>query len=317
MKLNDFITKQSENSDELADLLNDITQACIQISASVNKAGLLDLLGAAGNSNVQGEEVQKLDAFSDNLLIEQLKKGKHCAGIGSEEDENFIDFNKANAEYVVLFDPLDGSSNIDVNISIGTIFSVFKKISDNDLTSKDFTQAGNQQVMAGYVAYGSSTMLVLTSGNGVNGFTLNPDNTTFELSLPNITIPENGKIYSLNQGNYVHFPKGVQKYIDYCSELDKPSNRPYSLRYVGSMVADIHRTLIKGGIFIYPPTASAPKGKLRLMYECNPMAFLVTQAGGKASSGTINILDIQPEGLHQRVPILIGSSEMVDDALKF
>jgi fructose-1,6-bisphosphatase I len=303
-------------------LLRDIGIAAKVISREVNKAGLAEILGDAGRENVQGEEVKKLDVIANELMIDCLTRGGECCAIASEENDEIIPINSPvskNARYVVTMDPLDGSSNIDVNVSIGTIFCIYKRLSPvgSPATTDDFFQKGSAMLAAGYVIYGSSTMLVYTTGNGVNGFTLDPSIGEFCLSHPNMQIPKDGKIYSLNEGNKSEFPEGVKAYINWCQETDKATSRPYSARYIGSMVADFHRNLLKGGIFIYPPTAKAPKGKLRLLYECNPMSFLIEQAGGKASTGTERVLDIQPAELHQRVPIFIGSENMVNTALEF
>jgi fructose-1,6-bisphosphatase I len=292
------------------------------INREVNRAGLAnDILGAAGSENIQGEAQQKLDIYADNQMIYALKaRGEVCA-IASEENDDFVIFDSdlsKNGKYIVLFDPLDGSSNIDVNVSIGTIFSIFRRLDDSKPVGiEDFLQPGNKQVAAGYVIYGSSTMLVYTTGNGVNGFTLDPSIGTFCLSHPNIRMPENGKIYSINEGNFNQMQEGVKNYIRYCQEDDKASSRPYSGRYIGSLVADFHRNLLKGGIYIYPGTQKAPEGKLRLLYECNPLAMIAEQAGGKASTGTQRILDIQPDKLHQRVPFFVGSKNMVEQAESF
>lgn len=319
--LDEFIIQKEKDfpyaTGELSALLRDIGVAAKIVNREVNRAGLADILGKAGTENVQGEVVQKLDVLANNTFIHSLKTSGECAGIASEEDEDIIcideDGHKSN--YVVAMDPLDGSSNIDVNVSIGTIFSIYRRISTKcPCTKEDFLQPGRQQVAAGYVIYGSSTMLVYTTGNGVNGFTLDPSIGEFYLSHPNIQIPAKGSIYSINQGSYLSFPKGVQAYLDYCQGIDETNPKPYSLRYIGSMVADLHRNLIKGGIFIYPPTAKDPKGKLRLLYECNPMAFIVEQAGGKATNGKENILDLKPTELHERTPIFIGNKEMVEKA---
>jgi fructose-1,6-bisphosphatase I len=305
----------SSASGDLSKLLRDIALASKVINREVNKAGLGEILGMTGARNVQGEEVQKLDEYANEQMIKYMKAGGQCCAMGSEEEEDFIIVNEEHAKdahYVVLFDPLDGSSNIDVNASIGTIFSIYRRVSTGTPTIDDILQAGKHQVAAGYVIYGSSTMLVYTTGNGVHGFTLDPSIGEFCLSHPNIMTPENGKIYSINEGENNNWPEYVKEYVQYCKENVKEENRPYSLRYIGSMVADLHRNLIKGGIFIYPPTTKAPKGKLRLLYECNPMAFLVEQAGGKATDATNRILDIQPTELHQRVPVFIGSKNMVE-----
>lgn len=306
---------------ELSRLLSAISLAARIINREVKRAGLNNILGDYGSTNVQGEEVKKLDVFANEQFIHALKERGEVCGIASEEDEGVIEFNgefSKTGKYVVAFDPLDGSSNIDVNVSVGSIFSIYRKKTEKDCaTLEDFLQAGVEQVAAGYVIYGSSTMLVYSTGNGVNGFTLDPSIGAFFLSHPNMQIPKIGKIYSINEGNYVHFPQGVKDYIKYCQMEDKATNRPYSSRYIGSAVADFHRNMLKGGIFIYPATATSPKGKLRLLYECNPLAFLVEQAGGKATDGFNRILDIKPTSLHQRTPLFIGSSEMVEKAEEF
>src|ERR1035437_1815848 len=300
---------------ELSRLLRDIGIATKIVNREVNKAGLVDILGEDGTMNIQGEDVKKLDVFANEQFISALSYGGECCAVGSEENEHVVDINSPvskNAKYVVAIDPLDGSSNIDVNVSIGTIFSIYRRTSlAGPGVLNDFMQRGTEQVAAGYVIYGSSTMLVYTTGRGVNGFTLDPSIGEFCLSHPNMTIPKDGKIYSINEGNYVHFPDGIKKYIKYCQEEDTTTNRPYSSRYIGSLVADFHRNLIKGCLFMYPSTAAAPNGKLRLLYECNPLAFIIEQAGGKASDGYRRILDIQPTSLHQRTPFIIGSHNMV------
>ncbi len=321
--LNDFILNRQKDfpyaSGELSSLLSDISLAAKIVNREVNKAGLVDILGATGNSNVQNEEVQKLDIYANNEFISALSVSGLCCGIASEENDEFISINKPGATYIVTMDPLDGSSNIDVNVSIGTIFSIYRKVSIGDsCTMEDFLQKGTEQVAAGYVLYGSSTMMVYSTGNGVNGFTLDPSIGTFCLSHPDIKIPKESKTYSVNQGNFIKFPEGVKQYIKYCQENDKPTNRPYGLRYIGSMVADLHRNLLKGGLFMYPSTEAAPKGKLRLLYECNPMAYIVEQAGGKATDGNGNrILELQPTELHQRTPVFLGADFMVKDVESF
>ncbi len=307
---------------ELSALLRDIALAGKVINKQVRKAGLSDILGKQGSSNVQGEEQMKLDVLANDTLIHVLKNSSDCAGIASEENDDHMAYEdtfSANSKYVVLFDPLDGSSNIDVNASIGTIFSIYRRVSElgKPCTDADFLQPGNKLMAAGYIIYGSSTMMVYATKLSVNGFTLEPTLGEFCLSHPNIRVPEHGKIYSLNQGNTVKFSEGVRAYLDYCMESNKEEGRPYSHRYIGSMVGDLHRTLIKGGIFMYPADKSSPNGKLRLQYECNPMAFIVEAAGGAASDGSINILDVQPTELHQRVPVYIGSKHMVAKALEF
>lgn len=308
---------------ELSAILRDIGLACKLINKQVNKAGLAaDILGKQGNTNVQGEEQMKLDVFADEMLISVLRNSTDCAGIASEENDDFLVFDdeySRQSKYVVLFDPLDGSSNIDCNASIGTIFAIYKRISPlgTVCNAQDFMQEGNRLMAAGYVIYGSSTMMVYATKLGVNGFTLEPSIGEFCLSHPDIKCPEDGKIYSCNQGNWNKFDEGMKAYLSYCMEVDKATKRPYSLRYIGSMVADLHRTLLKGGIFIYPADKKNEKGKLRLMYECNPMAFLVEAAGGKATTGGQRVLDVKPSELHQRVPIYIGSKNMVDKAMEF
>ena len=304
-------------SGDLSRLLSDIGIAAKIINHKVNKAGLQDILGAVGTTNIQGETQMKLDVFADNALLNAVKWGGQVCGVGSEENEKYTAFDSEvnrKSKYVMLFDPLDGSSNIDVNVSIGTIFSIFRRNSSvGDLANiNDFLQPGDQQVAAGYVIYGSSTMLVYTTGHGVNGFTLEPSIGEFCLSHENMKTPEDGKIYSINEGNLLTCSEGVQTYVNWCKQTDKKTSRPYSGRYIGSLVADFHRNLIKGGIYMYPGTTGAPSGKLRLMYEANPLAFIVEQAGGKASTGTGRILEVKPKDLHQRVPLFIGSKNMVE-----
>ena len=306
---------------ELSALLRDIGLACKIINKQVLKAGLVDILGKHGATNVQGEEVMKLDVFANETLISVLENSADCAGIASEENDSFVCFDddySANSKYVVLFDPLDGSSNIDVNAPIGTIFSIYRRVSEigKPCTMEDFLQPGNRLMAAGYVIYGSSTMMVYATRLGVNGFTLEPSIGEFCLSHPDQKCPEKGKIYSINQGNSCRFDDGLKNFLSHCMEDCKEDGRPYSHRYIGSMVADMHRTLIKGGIFMYPADKQSPKGKLRLQYECNPMAFLVEAAGGTASTGNGSVLDVTPTELHQRVPIYIGSKNMVAKALE-
>jgi fructose-1,6-bisphosphatase I len=300
---------------ELSRLLRDIGIASKIVNREVNKAGLVDILGEAGTTNIQGEDQKKLDVFANTQFIAALTSGGECCIVATEEEEEFVPIDSPvskNAKYIVCIDPLDGSSNIDVNVAVGTIFSIYRRKSvDGMATLDDVLQKGTDQVAAGYVIYGSSTMLVYTTGKGVNGFTLDPSIGEFCLSHPNMRVPADGKIYSINEGNYVDFPEGVKKYLKYAQVEDRDSDRPYTSRYIGSMVADIHRNLIKGGIYMYPTTSGSPNGKLRLLYECNPMAFIVEQAGGVASDGFRRILDIQPTELHQRVAIFIGSEKMV------
>lgn len=303
---------------ELSRIINSIRLAAKVVNYKVNKAGLVDIVGAAGEQNIQGEDQQKLDVYANEVFIQTLINREIVCGIGSEENDDFITVagsdNSHNNKYVVLMDPLDGSSNIDVNVSVGTIFSVFRRITPvgTPVTMEDFLQPGINQVAAGYVIYGTSTMLVYTTGHGVNGFTLNPAIGTFYLSHPNMKYPDKGNIYSINEGNYVHFPQGVKDYIKYCQSEE--GDRPYTSRYIGSLVSDFHRNMIKGGIYLYPTTSKTPSGKLRLLYECNPMAFIAEQAGGKASDGYNRIMEIQPTALHQRVPFFCGNQEMVEKA---
>jgi len=306
---------------ELSRLLSDIGTASKIINREVNKAGLVNILGDTGDTNIQGEEVKKLDIYANEQLIAALTSGGECCVMGSEENEHIIEVSSKGlhgANYVVLFDPLDGSSNIDVNASIGTIFSIYRRktAGHGPGTLEDCLQKGIDQVAAGYVIYGSSTILVYTTGNGVNGFTLDPSIGEFCLSHPNIQTPKMSNIYSLNEGNAAHFPEGVKNYISWCKEVNKEDGRPYTSRYIGSFVADFHRNLLKGGIFIYPPTAKAPNGKLRLVYEVNPLAFVAEQAGGRASNGKDRALEIEPLTLHQRTPLFIGSEDMVKQAEK-
>ncbi|MBS1521709.1 MAG: class 1 fructose-bisphosphatase [Bacteroidetes bacterium] len=303
---------------ELSRLLRDIGIAAKIVNREVNKAGLADILGENGTTNIQGEGQKKLDVYANEQFISALKHGGECCIVASEENDDIIYLDSPvsrDAKYIVAIDPLDGSSNIDVNVGIGTIFSIYRrKSTSGKATMEDVLQKGTEQVAAGYVIYGSSTMLVYTTGKGVNGFTLDPSIGEFCLSHPDMKMPKDGVIYSINEGYYVHFPDGVKKYIKYCQVEDEKTRRPYTSRYIGSMVADIHRNLIKGGIFIYPVTAHAPKGKLRLVYECNPMAFIIEQAGGKASNGYDRILELDVNELHQRSAIFIGSENMVHKA---
>ena len=319
-----IINKQSEfkySSGELTRLINSIRLAGKIVNHEVNKAGLVDILGTAGEENIQGEDQQKLDVYANEVFIKNLVNREIVCGIASEEEDDFIAIqgnNKKNEnKYVVLMDPLDGSSNIDVNVSVGTIFSIYRRITPvgTPVTIEDFLQPGKNQVAAGYIVYGTSTMIVYSTGHGVNGFTLNPAIGTYYLSHPNMQFPDKGYIYSVNEGNYVHFPKGVKEYIKYCQE--EKDDRPYTSRYIGSLVSDFHRNMIKGGIYFYPSTSKSPNGKLRLLYECNPMAFLAERAGGKASDGFNRILDIKPTELHQRVPFFCGNKDMVETLESF
>lgn len=303
---------------ELSGLLRDIGLAAKRINVEVNKAGLVDILGDTGTMNVQGEDVKKLDVFANNQLSGVLQHGISCAGIASEELEEFVAFKdqvSRNSKYVCLFDPLDGSSNIDVNVSIGTIFSVYRRVTPigSEVNAEDFLQPGMNQVAAGYIVYGSSTMLVYATRRGVNGFTLDPSIGEFCLSHPDMKCPEFGRIYSVNHGNFFQYEQGVKEYITSCQMKDESSGGSYTHRYIGSLVADVHRNLIKGGIFMYPPTTEYPNGKLRLMYECNPFAFILEVAGGKATNGKQRILDIVPHHLHERSALFIGSKGMVEE----
>ncbi len=325
MTIDEFTIYQSrqfsQSTGELSILLRDISLACKLINKQVNKAGLVDILGAHGAVNVQGEEQMKLDIFANEVLINVLRNSADCAGIASEENDDIIVFDDEHSlqsKYVVMFDPLDGSSNIDVNASIGTIFCIYKRVTPlgTPCTREDFLQKGNKTMAAGYVIYGSSTMMVYATQLGVNGFTLEPSIGEFCLSHKDIKCPVDGKIYSVNQGNTNKLDPKLQSYLAYCMENDKETKRPYSHRYIGSMVADLHRTIIKGGIFLYPADSSNASGKLRLLYECNPMSYIVEMAGGIGSTGSQPILDIMPTELHQRVPIFIGSKNMVEKALE-
>ena len=303
---------------ELSTLLRDIGLAAKRVNVEVNKAGLVDILGDYGTVNVQGEEVKKLDIYANNQFMGVLKRGVSCAGIASEELDEFVAFDDEvsnNSKYVCLFDPLDGSGNIDVNVSIGTIFSIYRRISPKGgpVIAEDFLQKGRNQVAAGYIVYGSSTMLVYATKRGVNGFTLDQSIGEFCLSHPDIKCPEDGKIYSVNHGNFFQYGEGVRKYINLCQNKNKTNGGPYTQRYIGSMVADVHRNLIKGGIFMYPGTTDKPKGKLRLLYESNPFAFIVEVAGGVATNGVMPILDIEPVELHQRTPLFIGSKRLMQE----
>lgn len=306
------------DADELGRLLNSIRLAAKMVNYEVNQAGLVDITGSAGEMNVQGEDQQKLDVFAHDTFVNTLVNRQIVCGVASEESDDFITVagpkNRHLNKYVVLIDPLDGSSNIDINAPVATIFSIYHRVSPigTPVTIEDFLQPGNLQVAAGYILYGTSTIMVFTTGNGVHGFTLSPSLGTYYLSHPNMKIAEDGNIYSVNEGNYVHFPQGVKNYIKYCQAEE--GDRPYTSRYIGALAADVHRNLIKGGIYLYPSYSGAPNGKLRLLYECNPMAFIVEQAGGAACNGFQRIMDIKPTELHQRVPFICGSSNMVKKA---
>lgn len=325
LTLDEFTIQELRNlptaTGELSSLLRDIGLAAKRVNVEVNKAGLVDILGDVGNVNVQGEDVKKLDLFANDQFMGVLQHGISCAGMGSEECDDIVVFNDEisnKAKYVVLIDPLDGSGNIDVNVSIGTIFSVYRRVSERGKPCNyaDFLQPGYKQVAAGYIIYGSSTMLVYATKRGVNGFTLDPSIGEFCLSHPTIQCPKKGKTYSANYGNYNQYSKGVRAYLDACQQKDKTTGGPYTQRYTGSMVADVHRNLIKGGIFMYPATVDKPNGKLRLLYECNPFAFIVEKAGGFANNGVQRILDIEPTALHQRTAFFIGSVDMMEELEK-
>lgn len=304
---------------ELTRLLHDIGIAAKIVHREINMAGLTKNMGFEGGENVQGERQKKLDVFANQHFIKALQNGSQVCAIASEENEKMVVFDNPHSKigkYVVAMDPLDGSSNIEVNIPVGTIFSVYRRKTNQGepVTEKDLLQPGKEIVAAGYILYGSSTMLVYSTGNGVNGFTYDNSFGLFLLSNPNIKIPEDGNIYSINEANYIYFPEGIKKYIKYCQVDDPSTNRPYKSRYVGSLVSDFHRNLIVGGIYMYPGNLKSPTGKLRLLYECAPMAFLARQAGGEASDGFHEILDIIPQTLHQRASFIVGSKKMVKKA---
>ena len=303
--------KHPSSSGNLSKIFRDIKLAAKIVNRDVRKAGLVDILGEHGSTNIQGEEVKKLDVIANEEFMSSLKQSGDICAILSEESEEIIHVKNSRGKYIIAIDPLDGSSNIDANVTIGTIFSIFKRKSPvgDAVTKEDCLQKGENQIAAGYILYGSSTMLVYTTGSGVNGFTLDISIGDFCLSHPQIKSPKHGKICSVNIGNYKDFSSGIKHYIDYCNE------KGITGRYIGSFVADFHRNLIKGGVYMYPGTLKQPEGKLRLMYECNPMAFLIEQAGGKATTGDIRIMEVNPKELHQRVPIIIGSSNMVDNAM--
>lgn len=323
--LTEFIIEQQAScphaTGDLTRLLNDIGIAAKFVNREINRAGLTNIMGYNDEINIQGEAQKKLDVYANEQFISALRSGGQCCAIASEENEKIIAFENdisQSGKYVVAIDPLDGSSNIESNVSIGTVFSIYKRLSESGAGSTaDLLQKGNRLVVAGYVIYGSSTMLVYTTGRGVNGFTLDPSVGLFILSHPLMKYPEKGTIYSINESNYIYFPDAIKKYIQYCHFDDPETSRPYITRYIGSMVADFHRNLIKGGIFLYPGTMKNPKGKLRLLYECNPMAFIAEQAGGKASDGFQRILDIQPNDIHQRSPFFAGPKYMVEKIEEF
>mgnify|MGYP002641577582 FL=1 len=319
--LEQFIVDQQAlhaNADgSLSRIFRAIELAAKIVNRDVRKAGLIDILGEDGSINPHGEDQQKLDVIANNVFISALSRTKEVSMIISEENEGIIYVEDCEHEkYIVAIDPLDGSSNIDVNVSIGSIFSIYRRSNpENKPGVEDCLQTGNNQVAAGYVFYGSSTMLVYTTGQGVNGFTLDDALQEFCLSHPQIKTPADGSIFSVNEGNYQDFPTGIQAYIDYCKDSEPGTKRPYKARYIGSMIADFHRNLLKGGMFLYPSTNQSPNGKLRLMYECNPMAFIAEQAGGLASTGSDRVMDLMPSELHQRCPLYIGSKNMVQKAV--
>ncbi len=324
--LNEFIILKQKDfpfaKGELSSLLHHIGTAAKMVNKKISKAGLIDILGKSGEINIQGETQQKLDAYADEVFINSLLSSGECCGVATEENQHEIVFSDefaSNGKYIVCIDPLDGSSNIDYNVSVGTIFSIYHRITPRGekVKNEDFLQKGSSQVAAGYIIYGSSTMLVYSTGFGVNGFTLDPSIGEFCLSHPEIRTPEDGFIYSVNEGNYNNFPAGVKKYIKYCQEKDAGTGRPYASRYIGSLVSDFHRNLLKGGIFIYPENEVNPQGKLRIVYECNPIAFIAAQAGGAASDGVRSILELSPSSLHQRSPFYAGSANMMSKIESF
>jgi fructose-1,6-bisphosphatase I len=305
---------------EFSKLLTDLALASKIVWREVSKAGLVDIIGSTGKVNISGDVVQKLDEFANEIFINVMQKGGHLCVMASEESKGLIEIPEelAKGKYVLVFDPLDGSSNIDVNVSIGSIFGIFRrKTSSGKGTEQDVLQPGRNLVAAGYIVYGSSTIFVYTTGNGVHGFTLDPSIGEFLLSHENIRIPKKGDIYSVNEGYYERWDDNMKRFINYLKAEDKATGRPYKLRYVGTLVADFHRTLLYGGIFMYPGDKKNPEGKLRLLYEAAPLAYVVEKAGGRASDGFRNILDIEPTNLHQRTPLFIGSEEDVKLAEKF
>jgi fructose-1,6-bisphosphatase I len=314
-KLADFLT--THTSLELSKVIISLSEGCKLIGKLVNNAGISDITGATGTTNVQGETVQKLDDLSNKILMDYLRASESCAGYLSEENEGIVTLNEGGT-YTIAVDPLDGSSNIDVVAPIGTIFCINERLTAKGKVNEgDFLQKGNVAKAAGYFVYGSSTLLVLTVSKGVYGFTLSTEDHEFYLSHTDIKTPANGKIYSINQGNAAKFDEKVNSLLSYFTAVDKETSRPYSLRYIGSMVGDLHRNLLKGGIFIYPANKGETKGKLRLLYECIPMALLVEQAGGEATDGYQRILDLQPTELHERTAIFIGSKNLVAKAMEF
>lgn len=325
--LGEFLVKNQDKfpyaTGELTSLLSSFRLAAKVVNSAINKAGLVDdIMGKIGSTNVQGEDQQKLDVYANRIFKDALQARAQVCGLASEEEEDYVAFEDDRCQsgnYIVLIDPLDGSSNIDVNVSIGTIFCIYRRISPNGTKAEigDFLQKGREIIAAGYVIYGSSTMIVLSTGEGVHGFTFDPAIGVFFLSHENLRFPEDGKIYSVNEGNFPFFSDDIKKYLIHCKEKDESTGRPYTARYIGSLVSDFHRNLIKGGIYLYPATSLKPEGKLRLLYECNPMAFLAEQAGGMAINGNGAILDMKPTELHQRCPLIIGSKNMVKELQTF
>lgn len=319
--LEEFIIKEQElfpnSRGDLTKVLSSIDLAAKKVNYHINRAGLEDIFQPTGNINIQEEEQTRLDVLANKIFIDSFKARGEVSGVGSEEMEEVAIFSnphiKNGSKYVVLIDPLDGSKNIDVNVSVGTIFSICKRLSMNGETHiEDFLQKGRNQVAAGYILYGSSTMMVLTTGNGVNGFTLDPNIGSFILSHPNIQIPTEGRIYSINEGNYAKFPQGVKNLLKFYQQKDENKKLPLTSRYIGSLVSDFHRNMLKGGIYIYPTGTDLPNGKLRLLYECNPIAYIAEQAGGLATDGEVAILDKQPKELHERTPFFVGSSQLIE-----
>lgn len=325
--LGEFIIKDQDAfpyaTGELSALLSSLRLAAKVVNAQINKSGLVEeIIGNVGSTNIQGEDQQKLDVYANQVFINALKARNLVCGIASEEEDSFITFESDlndNGKYILLIDPLDGSSNINVNVPIGTIFSIYRRITPVGTKAelKDFLQKGREQVAAGYIIYGSSTMLIYTIGNGVNGFTFDPNIGVFYLSHPDMKIPTSGNIYSVNEGNYPYFGDGIKNYLKHCKQEVESEGRPYSARYIGSMVSDLHRNILKGGIYLYPATHKDPKGKLRLLYECNPMAMIIENAGGHAHDGNKRILDIEPTELHQRCPYFAGSKNMMKELESF
>jgi fructose-1,6-bisphosphatase I len=318
MTLERFINEQERlfpnATGNFSGLLHDLSLAAKLVWREVCKAGLVNILGTTDRMNVSGDEVRKLDEFADETIYKAMDHGGHLCVMASEENEDILHIpdEYPDGKYVLLYDPLDGSSNIDANITIGSIFSVYRRVSASGRgTLADCLQPGYKQVAAGYIIYGSSTIFVYSTGRGVHGFTLDPTVGEFLLSHESIRIPKRGKIYSLNEGNFSNWDDGVQRYVQYLKEQDTSTGRPYSLRYIGTMVGDAHRTLLYGGIFSYPADKKNPRGKLRLMYECNPMAFIIEQAGGRSSDGKQSILRVQPTSLHEHTPVFLGSEEDV------